>query len=159
MTTSARSDRINGIVSQLKLSVWWTLLASIYFGWEVADVMWKPHDDFYPFPILMWGALTVISFWGSPGALVQLTYAVEFAEAETTRMKTRSVLVAIFGAACISFCWAVCVVASKLFGRLYLAAAVVLGVLLLFIGFLMYRWISHRIFYFTSCQKWLRVRG
>ncbi len=142
MTTTARSDRINGIVSQLNLSVWWTLLSSVYFGWEVADAMWKPHDDFYPFPILMWGALTIISFLGSRGALVQLRYAVEFAEAETTRMKTRRALAAIFAAACISFCWAVCVVASKRFGGFYQSTAVVLGVLLLFIGFLMYRWMK-----------------
>ena len=142
MTMTARSDLINGIVSRLKLSVWWTLLSSLYFGWEVADSLWKPHDDFYPFPLLMWGALTIISFWGNRGALVQLRYAVEFSEAEATRMKTRRALAAIFAAACISFCWAVCVVASKRFGGLYRFTAIVLGVLLLFIGFLMYRWIK-----------------
>jgi len=139
MTTTARADLISGIVSRLKLSVWWILLSSLYFGSEVADSLWKPHDDFYPFPLLMWGALTIISFWGNRDALVQLRYAVEFAEEKTTRMKTRGALAAIFGASCISFCLAVCVVASKRFGGLYRSTAVVLGVLLLLIGFLMYR--------------------
>ena len=48
-------------------------------------------------------------------------------------------LVAIFGAACISFCFGVCAVTSTLFGGLYPVTAVVFGVLLLLTGFLMHR--------------------
>jgi hypothetical protein len=140
--TTAKSDLINGIVTQTKQCAWWTVLTSVYFGSELAAAMWEPHDDFYPFGVLLLGAMTVISFLGSRGALVRLTYAVELADAGAMRTKTRKVLVSIFGAACISLSFGLFVVASKRFGGLYPVAAAVLGVLLLWIGFLMHRGIK-----------------
>lgn len=135
---SAKSDLINGIVSQLKLSAAWTFMASAWFGLELGKVIWKPHDDFSPYTAWLWGAFTVVTFLRIRGELVRLTFAVPLAEADATRMKTRGVLVADFGIACISFCFALCLVASKRVGGLYPLAAVVFGVLLLLIGFLMH---------------------
>jgi hypothetical protein len=135
---SAKSDLINGIISQLKLSTAWTFIASGWLGLELGKVIWKPHDDFYPFTVLLWGAMTVVMFLGIRGGLVALTFAVPLAEADATRMKTRAVLVAGFGIACISFCFALCLVASKRVGGLYPIAAVVFGMLLPLIGSLMH---------------------
>ena len=137
--STARKESVNQVITQLKQAAWWTLLASIYFGSELAKVMWRPHDDFYPFSILLWGAMAIAYLLVSRGALMQLTYAVGLADAQATRMKTRKVLVVIFGAACLSFSFGLCFVASKLFGGLYPVAAVVLGALLLFVGVLTHR--------------------
>lgn len=137
--TTVREDSLNGVLIQLKQAVWWTALASIYFGSELAKVLWRPHDDFYPFSILLWGAMAIVYFVTSRGALVRLTYAVELADAQATRIKTRRVLAVVFGIACVSFCFGLSVVASKVFGGLYPIAAVLLGPLLLFTGVLAHR--------------------
>jgi len=137
-----KSDLINGTVTQIKYSCLFTLVSSISFGMELADALWKPHDDFYPFRMLMWAAMCALFFLASRGALKNFTYTVELAEADVTRVKARKVLLAIFGAALNSFCFAISAIAAKQSGGLYNVAAVVLGVLPLFFGFLMYRGIK-----------------
>lgn len=137
--SSPKSDLIKGIIGVLNLSAAWTFLASTYFGMELGKVIWKPHDDFYPFSVLLWGAVSVFWVFGIHGRLVELTFAVPLAEADATRIKTRSVLVAGFGNACVSVCLGLCLIASKRVGGLYPVATAVLGVLLLLIVFLMYR--------------------
>jgi|ERR1700730_5448133 len=137
--SSAKSDLIKGIIGGLKLSAAWTFMASTYFGMELGRVIWKPHDDFYPFSVLLWGAVSVVWVFGIRGRLVELTLAVPLAEADATRMKTRGVLAGGFGNACVSVCLGLCLVASKRVGGLYPVATAVLGVLLLLIVFLIYR--------------------
>jgi hypothetical protein len=137
--TTAKSDLIKGIFSQLKLSAWWTVFAAAQFGLELGKVVWKLHDEFYPFNLLLWGAMTVFSFLANRGAIVRLTYSVALAEVDATRMKTRKLLPTIFGVSCVSFCFGLCAGPAKRFGGLYLVAVIASGVLLLLIGFLMYR--------------------
>lgn len=136
---SANSDLIKGIISQLKQSAAWTFLAAVYFGFELGKHVWKTHDDFYPFTILLWGAMTIATVFGMRGWLVRLTFAVPLAEADATRMKMRGILVTDFGIACVSFCFGLCLVASKRVGGIYAVAAIAFGVLLLLIGFHIYR--------------------
>jgi hypothetical protein len=136
---SANSDFIKGIISGFKLSAAWTFLAAIRFGVEVATAIWKPLDDFYPFNLLLWGAATVVMVFAIRGNLARLTFAVPLPEADSTRMKTHSILLANFGIACVSFCLGLCLVSSKRVGGIYTVAAIAFGVLLLLIGFLMYR--------------------
>src|SRR5271163_3153052 len=121
--TTAKSDQIAGIVSRLKLSAWWTILASSEFGLELGRVIWKPHDDFYPLTVVLWGGVTVFSFLMCRSALVGLPYAVTLTEAGAMRLKTRGVLMVIFSAACISFCFGLCALASKRLGGLFPVAA------------------------------------
>ena len=138
-----KSDLINGTVTQIKYSCLFTLVSSISFGMELADALWKPHDDFYPFRMLMWAAMCALFFLASRGALKNFTYTVELAEADVTRVKARKVLLAIFGAALNSFCFGMSVVASRLFGGVCIVAAVVFALLALFSAFLMFRGIKH----------------
>jgi len=136
---SANSELIKGIAGQLKLSAAWTFLAAAYFGLELGKHIWNTHDDFYPFTVLLWGGTTIAMAFGFRGALRRLTLAVPLADAEATRMKTRGMLLADIGFLCVSFCFGLCVAGSKQVGGLYIVALVVLGVLLVLIGFLMYR--------------------
>lgn len=117
---------------------------------ELGWVIWKPHDDFYPFPVLLWGAVSVFSIVGIHRRLVELAFAVPLAEADATRMKTRGVLVASFGNACVSVCLGLCLAASKRVGELYPVATAVLGALLLLIVLLMYRAIKRLAAFVTA---------
>ena len=136
---SENSELIKGITGQLKLCAAWTFMAAAYFGLEVGKHIWNTHDDFYPFTVLLSGAATVLNVYGMRSVLVRLAFAVPLADADATRMKTRETLLADIGLLCISFCFGLCVVPTKRVGGLYIVAAVVLGLLLVLIGFLMYR--------------------
>jgi hypothetical protein len=136
---SANSELINGIAGQLKLSTAWTFLAAAYFGMELGKHIWNAHDDFYPFTVLLWGGITIAMAFGFRGALTRLTLAVPLADAEATRTKTRGMLLADIGFLCVSFCFGLCVVPTKRVGGFYIVAAVVLGLILVLIGFLMHR--------------------
>jgi hypothetical protein len=141
---TAKPDVINEIVSRIRLSAWWIAIASISFGMEIAKVAWIPHDDFYPFPVLMWGAMTAISLFGLTGALKQLAYAVPPAHAEAAESRKRAAAAVSFGIVCVCllFCFGLSVVASKRFGGIYPVVAAVLGILILWGGFLLNRRIN-----------------
>jgi hypothetical protein len=136
---SETSDLIKGIISRVKISAAWTFLATAWFGLEVGRIIWKPNDEFYPFTVLFWGAATILTLFGTRSVLMQLAFAVPLSEADATRTKARGILVTDLGIAGISFCFAVCMVATKRVGGFYIVAAVVFGVLLVLIGFLMHR--------------------
>ena len=114
-------------------------MASSEFGLELGRVIWKPHDDFYPLTVVLWGGVTVFSFLMCRSALVGLPYAVTLTEAGAMRLKTRGVLMVIFSAACISFCFGLCALASKRLGGLFPVAAIVFLMVLISIGFLVHR--------------------
>ena len=108
-------------------------------GLELGKHIWNVHDDFYPFTVLLWGIATVFWIFALRGGLRRLTFAVPLADADATRLKTRGILLADIGFLCISFCFGLCLAASKPVGGFYIVATVVFGVLLVLIGFLMYR--------------------
>lgn len=137
--TSAKADIIKEIIRQLKLHAAWTSLASVYFGMELGKHIWNLHDDFYPFTILLWGALTTVMVFGFRGTLVGLSLAVPLADADAVRVKTRGMFLIDVGFACISFCFGLCLGPAKHVGGMYRVGAVALGAISLLIGFLMYR--------------------
>jgi hypothetical protein len=141
MMGAAKSAVVNG-VSQLKLSGWWVVIATMSFGMELGKGIWKPHDDFYPFPLLIWGAITVISVLGLRGNLVGLPYAVTLEEASAMRNRTRPLFRIGLGTACVSLALGLCVVASKTLRGIYPAVAGGLAILLFLLIFLMYRKIA-----------------
>ena len=136
---SANSELIKGIAGGLKLSALWTFMAPVYFGLELGKHIWNAHDDFYPFTVLLWGAITVGMVFGLREVLMRVTFAVPLADAEATRKKTRRILLADIAFLCVSLCFGLCLIGSKQVGGLYIVAAVVFGVLLVLIGFLMHR--------------------
>lgn len=140
--SGAKPEVVNG-VSQLRLSGCWIVIATMSFGMELGKGIWKPHDDFYPFPLLIWGAMTVISILGLRGNLAGLPYAVNLEEAPAMRNKTKPLSIIGLGVACVSLALGLCVVASKTLGGIYPAAAGGLAVLLVLLIFLMYRKIAH----------------
>jgi hypothetical protein len=148
--STAKSDIIKGMISGLKLSALWIFLASTRFGVDLGTVLWKPHDVLYPFDVVFWGVVTVAMIVANRGSLVRLTYSVALAEADATRTKTRGILIANFGNACISFCFGLCVVASKRVGGLYPVALTVFGVLLFLVGIHINREIKRLAAFMTS---------
>ena len=132
-----KSDVIVETVGRLKLSTWWIVIAPISFGMEAGQLIWKPNDEFYPFTLLMWGAMTVISFVGLRRAFDQLTYAVPLADAEAVRVKTRDLTAVSVGVTCISFCFGLSIVASKRLGGWCPIVAMILGLLTISLNFLL----------------------
>jgi hypothetical protein len=139
---SAKVALIQGIIGSLRLYAAWTLLASFYFGMELGKRIWKVSDDFYPFTILLWGALTVFWVLGVRSTLERLSFAVPLADADTVRVKTRGILLTDIIIACISTFFGLCLVASKRIWEMYPVGAAVFGTLLLLVGFWMYRQLS-----------------
>jgi quinol-cytochrome oxidoreductase complex cytochrome b subunit len=136
---SENSELVKGIASQLKLSAMWTFIAAVYFGLELGRHIWNVHDDFYPFTVLIWGGISAVWLLGFRGGLRRLTFAVPLADADATRKKTRRIFLVDIAFLCVSLCFGLCLVGSKQVGGLYIVAAVVFGVLLVLIGFIMYR--------------------
>ncbi len=136
---SENSELIKGITGQLKLSAAWTFLAAANFGLELGKHIWNAHDDFYPFTVLFSGGITVAMVLGLRAWLARLAFAVPLAHADATRFKTRGILLADIALLCISLCFGLCLVLSKREGGFYIVAAVLLAVVLLLIGFLIYR--------------------
>ena len=85
---SARADRLKEIISRLRLAVGWTLLAGLYCGMEMGRHIWQLNDDFYPFTILLWGAMTIFMVSMVRGNLVGLSFVVPLADADSIRMRT-----------------------------------------------------------------------
>ena len=134
---TANAELIKGIISGLKLTAAWTFLAPASFGMEAGRAIWRLHNDFYPFNLILYGGATVFTLFAGRAALTRLTYAVPLTDVEATRLKTREYLVYNFGIACFSFGFGLSLAGSKGSGGLYPIAAVALGALLILNGFLM----------------------
>lgn len=124
---NAQTDRWIRIAGQIRNNAIWTAAWSTLFGFQVAIAMWKTHDVFYPFPLVLWGFFAV--FWSYRAVLYlsQLSYAVPLEQTNTFKSKARKLMAYTLCIALISFCFAICLLGSKASGRLYIVAAVGLG--------------------------------
>jgi hypothetical protein len=147
---SARADRLKEIISRLRIAAAWTLLAGFYCGMEMGRHIWQLHDDFYPFTILLWGAMTIYMVFMVRGLLVGLPLAVPLADADSIRMRTRGFLLSDIIVGCISISLGLCLGPAKHVGGMYRVGAAVLGAALLLISVLMHRAIKRLAVFATS---------
>jgi hypothetical protein len=116
------------ILGQIRRNAVWTAACWLLFGGEVAGALWKQHGSFYPFPLLLWGVLAAFWLFLTISGLNQLSHAVKSEESRTMRSAMRRLTVYVCGAALVLWLFAGFVVAATLFGRLYIVAAVALGI-------------------------------
>jgi hypothetical protein len=128
--TAANTGRLKEVVGQLRLNAAFTVTVTWLLGGNVALSMWKKHDDFYPFQLIVWGFFTVVFSRSSFLYLAGLTWSVMPEEAKRKKLKARQLMAYILCTMLVSFCSAVCLVAAKVFGKLYIVSAVVMGMLM-----------------------------
>ena len=126
-----KTDRINGLFSQIKLSAIWVAVASTQFGFRLATAMWKRPDIFYPFDFLFWGFFGIFWLFRMRGLLAGLVFNVPVEGAAKAKRNALLLLLYTLCTGIISFGFAVSVAAAISFGRLYVIAAVVLAALML----------------------------
>jgi hypothetical protein len=141
--TTANADRRKTVAGRIRLNAVWCVTGSTWFGLQLGVAMWRPHDPFYPFPLIFWGLFTVLYARGVIIQLSQLSYAVPLADADEKRKEGRRLMAYVLGIAFASFCFALCVVAAKSLGRLYAFAAVALGAFTILMIFITERRIKH----------------
>jgi len=76
----------------------------------------------------VWGFIALLFLYVTLRYLKQLSWAATSEEVIQKRAKSRPLVVCILGTAFISFCFALCAVAAKSFGKLCAIGAVVLGI-------------------------------
>lgn len=116
-------------LGQIRRNAVWTAGCWLLFGGEAAEALWKPHSSFYPFPLLLWGVLA--AFWSflTVSGLSQLSHVVRPEESQDMKSAARRLTLYVFCAAILLWLFAGSVIAATSFGRLYIVAAVALGIL------------------------------
>jgi Flp pilus assembly pilin Flp len=148
------------ILGQTRRNAVWTAGCWLLFGGEAAEALWKPHGSFYPFALLLWGVLA--AFWSflMVSGLGQLSHAIKSEESQTMRSAARRVTRYVFCAAILLWLFAGSVIAATLFGRLYVVAAVALGILAIAMVFTIereFRSLSRRFSHLSEEQLASRV--
>ncbi len=126
MTTS-NTDLWKEVAGQIRLKAVWCVSYSCFFGSYLAVAAWRPRDVFYPLPLILWGSFALFSLYAMLRYLKQLSWTAIPEEAKLKRAKSRPLVARILGTAFISFCFGLCAVAAKSFGKFCAIGAVVLG--------------------------------
>jgi len=132
--TAANTERWKEVVGQLRLNAAITVTVTWLLGGNVALSIWKRHDDFYPFQLIVLGFFTIAFSRASFRYLAGLSWSVMPEEAKSKKLKARQLMAYIFCAMLVWFCSAVCLVAAKIFGKLYIVSAVVMGIFMICMG-------------------------
>jgi hypothetical protein len=127
--STANADRWKTVAGQIRSNATWCAIGSAWFGLETGAAVWRPRDPFYPYSLIFWGVLTVVSVRRALVHLNELSYTVPLAVANERKKEARSLIPYIFCTALTSFCFALCIVAIRPFGTLYAVGAAALGVL------------------------------
>jgi hypothetical protein len=130
--TAANVDPWKEVAGQIRAKAIVCLFPAIMFGLSLAPPIWKPHSSlnaFYPLPLVLWGLLTLLISRGAFVYLNQLSWAISGPEETATkRRKARRLKAFILCTMLISCCFAMSLMAAKLFGRLYALVAVLFGI-------------------------------
>jgi hypothetical protein len=127
--TAPNADRWKMLAGQLRFNAVWCAMSLMWFGIYLGAAMWRARDPFYPLQLIFWGFATVVNFWRTLVYLSQLRYSVPLALANEKGKEARSLVPYILGTALTCFCFALCFLAIKPFGRLCAVGAVALAVL------------------------------
>lgn len=125
-----KTDRINGLFSQIQLSAIWVALASTQFGFRLATAMWKRPDILYPFDLFFWGFFGIFWLLRMRGLLAGLVFNVPVEGAPKAKRNALLLLLYTLCTGIISLGFAVSAAAAISFERLYVIAAVVLAALM-----------------------------
>jgi amino acid transporter len=132
--TAANTERWKAVVGQLRLNAASTVTVTWLLGGYVALSMWKKHDDFYPFQLILFGFFTIAFSRSSFRYLAGLSWSVMPEEARRKKLKARRLMAYILCTMLVWFCSAVCLVGAKIFGRLYTVSAVVMGIFMIWMA-------------------------
>jgi len=105
--------------------------ASLLLGGRLALDTWKKQEDFYPLQLVVLGFLTLMYARVLLRDLAGLSWSTNAEEAKWKKGKARHLMAYIFGTMLMCFCFGVCLVAARVFGKLYIVAAVGSGILML----------------------------
>lgn len=133
---TANADRWKEIVGQIRLKISVCLMGLTMFGLQLAAAMWKPHDVFYPFPLVVWGFFTLLFLGAAFRYLNQLSFSRNQEEEKTRKAKVHRLMAYILFAAFIWLCFFSCALAAKTFGKLYAVPVVVFGMLMILVAFI-----------------------
>lgn len=121
-------------VGQLRLKTTLTVALAWLLGGYVALSIRKKHNDFYPFQIAVLGFLTV-SFTRAPFLyLARLSWSMVQEDEKRKKLKARRLMAYILCTMLVSFGFAVCQVAARIFGKLYTVSAVVMGIFIIWMA-------------------------
>jgi L-asparagine transporter-like permease len=91
--------------------------------------MWRARDPFYPYLLIFWGCMAVLYVWRTLVYLSQLPYSVPLALTNEKGKEARSLIPYILGTALTGFCFVLCSLAIRPFGRLCTVGAIALAAL------------------------------
>lgn len=128
---TANTDRWKEVVGQIRLKLAVCVMALTGFGSQLAGAIWKPHDVFYPFLLVVWGLFTLLFLRGAFRYLNQLSYSGNQEGKNTKTGKARRLMAYIFCTAFIWLCLVMCLEAAKSFGKAYAVALVVFGIFMM----------------------------
>jgi len=116
------------ITRQIEFNLLWVICSSLLFGLELASALWKPPSPFYPFPLLIWGMLTILWTRLIVAGLSQLGYFVKLEDAGDVRSATRRLIACTLCSAAIWVSLGFSVGAAKRFSSFYVALAAIAGI-------------------------------
>jgi peptidoglycan/LPS O-acetylase OafA/YrhL len=128
---TAKTDRWKEVVGQIRLKLAVCVMALTGFGSQLAGAIWKPHDVFYPFPLVVWGLFTLLFSREMFRYLHQLSYSGNQEEKKTKKERARRLMAYILCTAFIWLCLVICVLAAKSDSKLYGVAVVVFGIFMI----------------------------
>ena len=141
--TVANAERLKEVVGQLRLKTAFSVMTSWLLGGQVGVALWRKHDIFYPFHPILWGFFAILFARATFQYLAGLSWSVIAEEAKTKKAESRQLVAYILCTMFIWFCSAVSLVAAKVFGKLYIVGAVVMGIFMVLMAIATDRAIRH----------------
>jgi nitrate reductase NapE component len=129
--TAANTERLKEVAGQLRLKAGITVAYTGLLGGSLAVSMWKKRDEFYPFQLIVLGFFAVLFARTIFRYLAGLSWSMVPEEAKRKKAKARQLMTYILCTMLVWFCTAVCLVAAKVFGKLYIVSAVLMGMLMI----------------------------
>jgi hypothetical protein len=128
--TAANTKRLKEVVGQIRLKAGFTVAYTGLLGGSLAVSMWKKRDEFYPFHLIVLGFFAVFFARTTFRYLAELSWSVVSEEAKIKKVKVRQLMAYILCTMLVWLCTAGCLVAAKVFGKLYIVSAVLMGMLM-----------------------------
>ena len=121
-------------VGRLRWNTAVTVTVAWLLGGYVALSIWKKHDNYYTFQIMVLGSFMVLFARSSFVYLAGLSWSMVPEEEKRKKLKARRLMAYVPFTMLVSFGFAVCLVAARIFGKLYTVSAVVMGIFVIWMA-------------------------
>jgi hypothetical protein len=124
-------ERWKEVVGQLRGKTMFAVAGSFLLGGCLALDTWEKREDFYLLQLIVCGFLTIAFTHVLFRDLARLSWSINAEEAKWKKGKARRLTAYILGTMLVFFCFSASLIAARVFGKLYIVGAAILGIFMI----------------------------